>query len=262
MSEQTPIIEPIIHLPSQRGRKAVQSPRSSDLNGSPLGAFLRRHGDLHFNEHESALLEGAAPLIHREKVGAYMRHRGDAETRPWIVASGWACYARTLQNGGRQILGLIVPGDTIGLVDGPFARKGTEIVALTAIVLLDATGIKKALTQSSGECSSIRSVCDTEQDLQEARLLDQVVRLGQLTSIQRTASLILELYHRMDGAGLVSNGQFQLPLTQFQIGETLGLSLVHVNRTLQTLRRRGLLFLNGGIALIPNTDLLEHAAAA
>jgi CRP-like cAMP-binding protein len=262
MSNRIQPIEPNLQSAFQHRRKAVQSSRSSDLDAPPLGAFLRRHGNLHFDEHESSLLEGSALLIHREATGTYIRHQGDRETRPWIVASGWACYARTLSSGGRQIFGFAIPGDTIGLADGPLARRGSEIVALTAIVLLDATGIRKALVESPGEYSGIRSVCDAEQDWHEARLLDQVVRLGQLSSIQRTAHLILELHHRMDRAGLAHNGQFQLPLTQFQIGETLGLSLVHVNRTIQALRSRGLLALNGGVAVIPNMDLLEHAAAA
>ena len=262
MSNRVSPVEPTFQSAFQHQRKAVQSSRSSDLNGPPLGAFLRRYQDLHFDEQEASLIEGSARLIHREQVGAHIRHQGDRETRPWIVASGWACYARTLSSGIRQIFGFVLPGDTIGLASGPFAQKGSEIVALTAIVLLDATAMKKALIESDGKHSSIRRACDAEQDLQEVRLLDQVVRLGQLSSIQRTAHLILELHHRMDRAGLAHNGQFQLPLTQFQLGETLGLSLVHVNRTLQALRSRGLLVLKGGVAVIPDMDLLEHAAAA
>jgi CRP-like cAMP-binding protein len=66
----------------------------------------------------------------------------------------------------------------------------------------------------------------------------------------------------MDGAGLAHDGRFNIPLTQVQFGEVLGLSLVHVNRTLRALRHEGLLILNAGVAAIPNVDLLEAAANA
>jgi CRP-like cAMP-binding protein len=53
--------------------------------------------------------------------------RSEASTRCWIVASGWACYARAGANERRQIFSFILPGDAIGLADGPFEADKTEV---------------------------------------------------------------------------------------------------------------------------------------
>src|SRR4030095_7694840 len=215
-----------------------------------LRAFLHRFRDSNFTEQETGLIESTLPLVHCEPVGALVRHQRDLEARPWIVASGWACYARTLGTRGRQIFRFILPGDTIGLAAGPFAHGDVEVVALTELALIDASRVKEAAWNRSDEHPNIRNVCKFEQERHEQSLLASVVRLGRLTSLQRTADLLLELHHRSAQAGLIVDGSFQIPITQFQLGEALGLSLVHVNRTLQTLRHQGLLTLAAGVAVI------------
>ncbi len=59
------------------------------------------------------------------------------------------------------------------------------------------------------------------------------------------AHLLCELLERLGSIGAVEAGQFDMPLTQADLADTLGLSSVHVNRVLQTLRRDGLIALRG-----------------
>ena len=222
-----------------------------------IAPFLRCHGSLFsFDEHECAVLESCAAHSHSHEPGTYIRRQSDSHDRPYIVASGWACYARAVHNGRRQIFGFILPGDSIGLADSPYIRGGSEIVALTTVALLDAAAIKLALTDSN--CPNLRAAIDSEHRLQEARLLDHMFWLGQHSSLERTAHLLLELHHRLHRAGLVKNEKFQLPLTQTQMGHALGLSLVHINRTMQALRRAGLLVLDDRQASLPNLHELER----
>src|SRR5690606_21255053 len=61
----------------------------------------------------------------------------------------------------------------------------------------------------------------------------QVTRLGRQRAYERMAHLLLEIDYRLMGRGLASYGFLSLPLTQETIGDVLGLSVVHVNRTLQ-----------------------------
>ena len=223
-----------------------------------IAPFLHRHRSIvSFDENERALLESSADLSHSFDCGATIRRQTDVTTSPAIVASGWACYARSRRNGRRQILSFILPGDSIGLAEGLFAPGLSEIVALTDMVLLDASNIQQALAES--HCANLRMAFYFERGLQEARLLDLVVQLGQ-SSLERTAHLLLELHHRMDRAGLVRNERFHLPLAQHQLGAALGLSHIQMHRTLQTLRSRGLLVLNGREATLPHVDELEQAA--
>ena len=75
--------------------------------------------------------------------------------------------------------------------------------------------------------------------IEEAHLLAQITRLGRLSALERIADLFLELYERLSLAGLASNGRFALPLTQEVVADALGLTSVHLSRTLQLARRRG-----------------------
>jgi CRP-like cAMP-binding protein len=243
---------------------AMNTPRAHLLNRENgerfvLTPFLHRHGAiLSFDDHERVLLESSAAHPSSQQPGTYIRRSTDIDAQPSIVASGWAYYARSIRNGRRQIFSFILPGDSIGLTGGPFALGGSEIVAVTALVLLDASNIKRALADS--DSPNLRMAFYFEQGLQEARLLDHVVQLGQQSSLERTAHLLLELHHRMDRAGMVKNGKFLLPITQIQMGQALGLSLIHMHRTLHFLRTSGLLVLDRQLASLPDLQQLERLA--
>jgi CRP-like cAMP-binding protein len=240
-------------------------PRSHFLGQEKIGwrsfvePFLHRHGPaFSLNDHERALLESSAIRSHTCDPGTHIRRQNDLDSRPFIVASGWGCYARSVRRGHRQIFDFILPGDTIGLAEGPYAFGGSEIVALTAIVLLGAWDLKRAL--SDAICPNLKMALHLERVLHEARLLDHVVRLGQLSSLERTAHLLLELHHRIDKVGLVQNRCFQLPVTQIQMGQALGLSQIQMHRTLHSLRRDGLLTLDGRGVTLPDLERLAWVA--
>ena len=77
--------------------------------------------------------------------------------------------------------------------------------------------------------------------LDEAYLLHQIIRIGRQTAYERLVHVILELHSRSQAAGLCDETSFELPLTQEILADSLGLSIVHVNRTLQSLRREQLI---------------------
>jgi CRP-like cAMP-binding protein len=74
------------------------------------------------------------------------------------------------------------------------------------------------------------------------------------------AQLFCELNTRLGVVGLSPNDSYDLPLTQVELGECLGLTSVHVNRTLQELRRRGLVEMQGGRLAIISLDELKSVA--
>ena len=85
-----------------------------------------------------------------------------------------------------------------------------------------------------------------------------IVNVGQRNARERLAHLFCELLYRFRAVGLNEGLSCTLPLTQVELAETLGLSTVHVNRTLQELRRRKLITLNGGTLSIQNLRALEE----
>ncbi len=94
--------------------------------------------------------------------------------------------------------------------------------------------------------------------LEQVRLLDHVVRLGRQTAYERVAHLLLELYERARLLGDADGGRFSLPLTQEVLADALGLSVVHVNRVLQQLRRDGYVELRTGQARLLNLSALTR----
>ncbi len=107
---------------------------------------------------------------------------------------------------------------------------------------------------------SVGGILDPKQfgpgTLDEASLLDHIVRLGRQTAYERMAHLLLELRWRLAEVGLGDERKFPLPLTQEVLADALGLSIVHVNRTLQQLRREGLLEMRAGFVELLKPDVL------
>ncbi len=95
----------------------------------------------------------------------------------------------------------------------------------------------------------------------EAMLLgDQIVRLGWQTAGGRFAHLMLELHGRLSRVGLAQDDRFAMPLTQHALADVLGFSVVHVNRTLQQLRRDRLLDVRNGMAVLMQRERLQELA--
>jgi len=189
-------------------------------------------------------LEAAPP-------GATLQSDGDGRARPTFILSGWACRQRLLPDGRRQIFSILIPGDAVGFCLHPSPMSSASAVALTKIVLATfeapSYGSSSSAPLSNGPSDAwgfpehMRlSAC-----LEEGLLLDHIVRLGRQTAYERTAHLLLELHWRLALIGQAGERRFTMPLTQEVLADVLGLSIVHVNRTLQQLRRDRLIELSG-----------------
>ncbi len=96
---------------------------------------------------------------------------------------------------------------------------------------------------------------------EEAMLRERIVSLGRRDARGRIAYLLCELLWRHQAVGLVEGGRFSLPLTQLEMGDTLGLTPVHVNKILQEFRRRGLLTIGRRMLNIIDMERLQSIAA-
>jgi CRP-like cAMP-binding protein len=91
-------------------------------------------------------------------------------------------------------------------------------------------------------------------------LQNQLVRVGRQTAYERTAHLLLELYHRLKAVSFTQGNGYVLPLTQEMMADALGLSVVHTNRTLQHLRRDKMIETHGSAITILQPEALEQVA--
>jgi CRP-like cAMP-binding protein len=94
----------------------------------------------------------------------------------------------------------------------------------------------------------------------QARLVRHIVRLGRMSAYDRLADFFLELHERELRAGLADRRTLSMPLTQEALADHLGLSIVHVNRTLQQLRHDGLIDYEGGRVTLRDPDRLADIA--
>jgi CRP-like cAMP-binding protein len=179
--------------------------------------------------------------LKRIEPGAQLRCEPGARAKQVVIASGWASQMQTLPDGRRQIFGLLLPGDSF-LVDERAERMGRAFVALTRLTVMEK--LSPALTDVDGWERQQQAI--REDALRtERRLMDHMVRIGRLNARERLLHLFLELHERLDAVGLVKDGAFQMPLTQEALADTLGLSAVHINRTLRELNRAGHIRLKG-----------------
>jgi len=219
---------------------------NSHLGVRPIDPILRRLRSLaNLSDSDIELVRSLAERRERHSPGEQLTAEGAGGGHPRLVVSGWACRQRLMSDGRRQIFSLLLPGDGFGFGGRP-ALSG--VVALTALETLDATALQDAAWRG-GSPGLARALAAAEL-LDDALLLDHAVRLGRMTALERVAHFLLELQQRLETAGLGDRQRFPLPLTQEILADTLGLSIVHVNRTLQQLRRSGLIELRSGVAIL------------
>lgn len=197
--------------------------------------------------HTQALIEGLTEL-QSCRAGSDLAAEGASLKQLRYLVSGWAARVRWLPDGRRQIFNLVVPGESIGvgLRRSPLAFATT--VALTPVDLLDAAPVQRAIQGNDPAWSELRDAIKAASSYDECYVLNQILRLGRLTAYERVCHLLLELHDRLAISGLTQGAQFALPLTQEVLADVTGLSVVHVNRTLQQLRRERLLEIHAGRA--------------
>lgn len=164
---------------------------------------------------------------------------GEAPDGVLLILEGFACRYKLRANGARHIMAYLVPGDLcdphVGLLD----RMDHSIATISAslVVRIETAAIAELVAHHSGVARALRLSALVD----EATLREWLVNIGCRSALQRIAHLFCELHARMQVVGLARADSFDLPVTQVDLAETMGLSNVHVNRTLQELKRLGLI---------------------
>lgn len=170
-----------------------------------------------------------------------------------ILVGGWACRYQMTSTGERQIMHLLLPGDFLTPLLEPRLASSCGVVALTALETVSAKSLADAVKADSGYPTLAR-VAVHAAHLQEVMLCEQIIRLTRQSADQRFVHLMLELRSRLSRPGLASEHDFALPLIQETLANVLGLSTVHLNRTLQRLRKTGILKFARGVVTLMQPD--------
>lgn len=176
----------------------------------------------------------------------------------YLIDQGWAIRHKLLDSGSRQIVNFALPGDFLCYNATLFK---TSDYCLTAKTELEAFVIKtKSMANVLSSHPELALALSWANAHEEALLAERIVSLGRRSATQRMAHLFCELWRRLQLLDLTSNDSFPLPITQEDLADTLGLSIVHVSRTLRRLRSAGYIEANGYDVRILDMRGLERTA--
>jgi CRP-like cAMP-binding protein len=170
---------------------------------------------------------------------------------PHLVLDGWGCQVRELPR-RRQIFAFVLPGDVIGVLPGGSAEPPPfDHRALTPMTLIDASALGALSSDGKAQFPGVQAALAAFRARARARFFDHLVRLGGHTGYESLAHLLLELHDRLTEIGQAENGRFAFPIGQERLGEALGLSSMHVHRTLAKLKQDGHLLAGQGWFTLP-----------
>jgi CRP-like cAMP-binding protein len=175
-----------------------------------------------------------------------------------LILDGWAIRSKTMLGGRRQTLAVLLPGDFANFdVVGPGCMDH-DVIAITAVQIAEVEGAQLRRLMTSSPSAGLA--------LWRHGLVDQAIQrswiagLGRRTALERLAHLLCELRVRLEWAGVQAAAGFVLPLTQTDLGDAIGMTAVHLNRTLQKLRAGNLIQLRSGLLKIIDAPAVEALA--
>jgi CRP-like cAMP-binding protein len=184
------------------------------------------------------IIERAGGMHRKARSHCDLAEISAARTDFVLVTSGWAVRCESLPDGREQILDILIPGDVTVLVDKN-VDKAQFITTRTAVsyFVVSRHQIGELLRKCPDSASQLMELLSEE----SRRLARHVVRLGRGRAEEKIASLILELHGRLARRGLIQETSFFLPLSQQDLADHLGMTLVHLNRILRRLAEERIL---------------------
>lgn len=171
--------------------------------------------------------------------GQELTFEGDAAAPVLFVLDGWLRVSKSLDDGQRQIIDFVLPGDFVASASADGSASALQIDALTDARVAAFSEIQWTRLQWDRPDLHWRAI--HLHAASRARLAERILRLGKGGALMRVAYALLELCLRLKGGRSASGCSFRLPLTQLQIGDFTGLSAVHVCRTMRKLVNSGII---------------------
>lgn len=180
---------------------------------------------------------------------------GDRPRVVFLIKKGWAARYKTLQDGRRQLVAFLLPGDLCDLNNYILERMDHSIGALSAVDYVELG--HDQLHRLAAEHPAVAQALWWQLLVGMAVEREWIVNLGQRTALERLGHLFCEIYYRLRAVGLAAGRRLDLPITQLDLAEATGLTAVHVNRTLQEMRATGLIVLKDRVLEITDLEALE-----
>ena len=194
------------------------------------------------------------------KPGRILIREGDISRSISTILSGWALQYMQLPDGRRQIIQFLIPGDLVAFeslcfpsYSLPFFIKSLTELSLCVFPL---ETIAKLMQGDEAQ----RDQFDLARRQYVSRLHQRLLGIGRRSAIGRMAHLLIDLEERLAKRGLVDDGRFNFPARQQHLADALGLTPVHVSRTIGALRKRRLIDLQSQVMIIYDRGALLRVA--
>ena len=158
-----------------------------------------------------------------------------------LILEGWVGRYKQLENGGRKITTIFLPGDLCEPFGALPKFLDYSLAAFTPVLM--ASLAPKALRQAAADNARIEQALWWDLLLTDALAREHMVSLGRRSAIERLGHFFCEIYLRLNMIGLADRASYPMPLTQSDLADLLGLTPVHINRSLQEMRGHNLLSL-------------------
>jgi CRP-like cAMP-binding protein len=223
---------------------------------TPLARKLAWFGDLSAADIE--VLDGLHTTTRLVRRNRDIVTEGRSYETMFVLMEGSAIRYRVLRDGRRQVLNILLPGDFVGFPGCFFENALYAITALSDAVVspVPFTVLLSLFERRPRLAATIfRSfACEA------AIYAEHLIGVGRRSALERVVHFLLELLTRLRVVGLADENSYRMPLTQELIGDALGLSVPHVNRTLRQLRDDGLVTIGEQRVVINDIDALSALA--
>lgn len=229
--------------------------------------MLPSRASLHRPEIYDLLTEGdriltRAMLGHRHafSAGQAMCDLGRSADFVWRLRTGWVSSVRHLSDGRSQIMSFALPPNLLGVRSVIFPTAVDQLECLTDVVALRIGQRELRELAQQHEAVAVRLMAQIADD--QRRLQDWATALGRGSAPERVAIVLLDVRARLSHLGLSRSGSFRLPMTQEQLADYVGLTVVHLNRVLSRLRGEDVAHVRRGVVMISDPQALVRLAGS
>ncbi len=212
--------------------------------GTPRNALtmrLARYVDL--TGHERDALAALIESERRLSAGQLLQEQGGPVDGLFVVQQGWLHSSKRLATGGRQILRFHYSGDLIGTSSIAWSVAAASLTAVSDCIV--AVVPKANLGRLFAAHPRIGGLLYAVACAEKVAMADRLTTIGRMNALQRLTMLLLDVLARLrvTAGGVVDT--IDLPLTQTDLGDALGLTKVHVNRTFRALEAKAMIRRDG-----------------
>ena len=228
-------------------------------SGSAAEAMLRKlHRLTALDDADRAALQALPFRPQSLRPNHYLVREGNEITECCILVRGYAMRHKIGGDGGRQIVSFQVAGDMLDLQHIQFSQADHNIETVTEAEVGWVPASR--LRQLAQERPKIGEALWRDTLIDASVFREWVRNVGRRDARSRIAHMLCEFATRCEAAGLGRRDRLEMPMTQEQIGDATGLTSVHVNRMLQTMRSEGLVSQQGRVIEVRDWDRLQKVA--